>query len=254
MRASSTTVRSPSNRAGVSSIDSIRSAACSATPASATSNPASANTSGSSARRSPVHLLAPWTPEGLGAIADTPLGPAIPRWVARASPPGAGSDTVTGIVAGALPWHALQVSLEPEYLGEVSAAPVPAWVAAAAQDVGEGTAPGFTMVPEGPLRFVAPPTGVSADVRRTLGQLGATALAPSEVEALAGGVVLWFCEGAGVLPPELSRCPPTTRVIVLPGPDGAFDPSWMHADLVVPGPWERAVARLHEPLWRAALA
>lgn len=203
-------------------------------------------------RLHPVHLLAPWTPEGLGAVQDLSLGPAIPRWIDRARPPGAGSDTVTGIVAGALPWHAMESSLDPEYLGEVDRVPLPEWVAGAMK-VDEGEALGFSMVPEGGLHYV-PPAPPGPEIGALLQRLGAEPIDPEHLSDLSDGALVWFCNGAGELPEALRQTPATVRSMVLTGSDGAFDPSWMYADVVVPGAFDKALARLAEPLWRAALA
>lgn len=205
-------------------------------------------------RLRPVHLLTPWTLEGLSAVQDLSLGPAIPRWIDEARPPGAGADTVTGLVAGTLPWHAFDQALEPEYLGRVDEVPLASWVRGRSTEVEAGDAPGFAMVPERPLQFVAP-EGMDGEVMRKLEQLGASRVGPTELADIAvGTTVLWFQPGAGPLGDELAARPPGCRAMVFPGPDAVFDPSWTHADLVVPGAWPEAVARLLEPLWRAALA
>ncbi|MBL4688085.1 MAG: hypothetical protein JKY37_26080 [Nannocystaceae bacterium] len=204
-------------------------------------------------RLAPVHLLTPWSTEGLAAVQDVGLGAAVPRWICTARPPGAGADTVTGIVAGTLPWHALDAELDAEYLGDVDASTLPDWVGPAACLVQEGDAPGFSMVSRGPLHFVA---GAKHDAgtQETLERLGAVSVATDDLASITQGSLLWFSDGAQPLPDALQACAPHVRTIVLAGEDGGFDPSWMHAQLVLPGPWEHALARLQEPLWRAALA
>jgi len=204
-------------------------------------------------RLHPVHLLAPWTPEGLGAVAGTSLGPAIPRWVQRARPPGTGADTVTGIIAGALPWHAFDVSLDPEYLGEVDQVGLADWVAPLAAQTSEGDAPGFSMLPEGTLYYVAG-AALPRDVQDVLHRVDARPIDPQSLEEIGQGNLLWFLDGDGPLPQELARCPVTARTVVFVGDTAAFDASWMYADLVIPGSFSEAVRRVHEPLWRAALA
>lgn len=204
-------------------------------------------------RLRPVHLLAPWTPHGLAAVGETDLGPAVPRWVERARPPGAGADTVTGIVAGALPWHTFDTTLDPEYLGPVDTVKLPGWVAPIVAAVDQDSAPGFSMVPKGGLHYVAP-RNADAAVHKTLEQLGAQLVTEDDIDALAEGALLFFADGTQPLPDALQQCPATTRSVVFAGPDATVDPSWMYADLVVPGAWAQAVARLHEPLWSAALA
>ncbi|MEM6993748.1 MAG: hypothetical protein AAF721_24755 [Myxococcota bacterium] len=205
-------------------------------------------------RLRPVHLLTPWTPEGLAAVEPTELGPAVPRWIEQARPPGAGADTVTGIVAGALPWHAFDAVLDPEYLGEVDAVPLAGWVNDASADLeDDASAPGFAMVPEGPLSYVAVGR-LGAEAQQTLDRLGAAAVQPEAVAGVVDGPLLWFGDGGEQRVEALKACAPGTRSLLFPGPDAVFDPSWQHADLVIPGAWEKAVSRLHEPLWRAALA
>ncbi len=204
-------------------------------------------------RLQPVHVVTTWTTEGLAAVDGIAVGPAVPRWIGKARPPGAGADTVTGVVAGALPWHAFDALLDAEYLGEVDAVALPAWTEHASAAVDEADAPGFGMVPEGSLHYVAP-TGVDANTGKTLDRLGALPAQPDKLAELPSGSLLWFSDGRSALPEALQTVPPTTRSVVLAGPDAAFDTSWQHADLVVPGPWDEAVARLVEPLWRAALA
>lgn len=205
-------------------------------------------------RLAPVHLLTPWTPEGLDAVADVSLGPANPRWISRARPPGAGADTVTGIVAGTPPWHAFEAALDPEYLGDVEDLAAPAWaMAGAASGVTEHTAAGFVMVPEGPVSFVAP-RGLDKGVQRVLQQLQAQRLEPTPAATAEAQTVLWFVRGGDPLPEALQERSPTTRAVVFVDTDARFDASWKHADLVVPGPWDQGVARLCEPRWRASLA
>lgn len=204
-------------------------------------------------RLAPVHLLTPWSVEGLAAVQDVGLGAAVPRWICTARPPGAGADTVTGIVAGTSPWHAFDAELDAEYLGDVDATILPEWVGPAASLVQEGDAPGFSMVSRGPLYFVAS-AGLETGAQKALERVGAQPVATDDLASVTQGSVLWLVDGAGPLPDALQACGPGVRTIVLAGEDGVFDPSWTHAALVLPGAWEHALARLQEPLWRAALA
>ena len=203
-----------------------------------------------SARLAPAHVLAPWTPEGLAAVQGLPGGPAIPRWIDRPRPR-LDADSVTGIVAGALPWHHFDQALEPEYLGAVDAVPMPPWVPERAKV--DGPPPMFSMLGNPPLRFVASSPldeTLVADLRRR----GMQQAEPSDVARYTDGTFVWFLAGAGPLPEAITHSPPTCRVILMPGPDATFDPSWSGADVVVAGSWPEAVARIHEPLWRTPLA
>jgi hypothetical protein len=202
-----------------------------------------------SARLRPVHVLAPWTPEGLAAVQGLPAGPAIPRWI-EAPRPRAVADSVTGIVAGTLPWHHFDQALEPEYLGQVDAVPMPPWVA----ELGRSAEPPpvFRMLGEAPLRFIAT-EGLDSGFAAELTRRGMERAEPADVARFATGTFVWFLAGAGPLPDAITHSPPTCRVILLPGPDATFDPSWSGADLVVAGTWPEAVSRLHEPLWRNPL-
>jgi len=200
-------------------------------------------------RLRPVHVLAPWTAEGLGAVGPLKLGPASPRWIRTARPPGAGADTVTGVIAGTTPWYALDATLDPEYLGNVDAARLPTWVE------GADTNPraGYGVTEGSPVHYVAT-RALDADLARTLDQLGAQAVAPEAVSTLPAGTLLWFTEGTGALPDAVQQRSVATRLIVLPDADAGVDQSWMHADLVIPGPWHEAIARLQQPQWSTTLA
>lgn len=202
-----------------------------------------------SARLEPVHVIAPWTPEGLAAVQGLPAGPAIPRWI-DAPKPRAVADSVTGIVAGTLPWHHFDQGLEPEYLGDVEAVPMAPWVAELAAS--EGPPPVFGMLGSPPLRFIAT-QGLDPGFAGELERRGMVRAEPADLSRHATGTFVWFQAGAGPLPEAITHAPPTCRVILLPGPDAAFDPSWSGADLVVAGTWPEAVGRLHEPLWRNPL-
>lgn len=199
-------------------------------------------------RLHPAHVLAPWTPEGLAAVQGLPAGPATPRWIDRPRPR-IEADSVTGIVAGTLPWHHLVQTLEPEYLGAVDAVPMPPWVPELAKSC--ETPPVFGAMAS-PMRFVAT-EGIDEGLAADLERRGMRRAEPSDLQRHASDTFVWFLAGAGPLPDAVTHAPPTCRILLLPGPDGELHPSWSGADLVMAGTWPEAAGRLHEPLWRNPL-
>jgi hypothetical protein len=200
-------------------------------------------------RLHPVHVLAPWTAEGLAAVQGLPSGPVVPRWIDRA-PPRLEADAVTGVVAGTAPWHVFDQPLDPEFLGAVDTVPMPAWVSQTAALDRE--VPVFAMVGPGPLRFIAP-HGVPDRVEALLTHHRMEAATVEDLERDAMGTFVWLGDGRAVLPDALTHRTPTARLVLLAGEGARVDPSWASADLVVAGTWTDALGRLHEPLWRTAI-
>ncbi|MEM7155036.1 MAG: hypothetical protein AAF799_19465 [Myxococcota bacterium] len=191
----------------------------------------------------PVHVLVPWTDEGLQAATDLPSGPAVPRWLNTRQPAWGGADSVTAVVAGTLPWHAYSEPLEAEYQADVDDATLPDWLAEVRQ---KEENPSFG-IGDGPIRWVGTAT---PDDRTTaaLARLGAEP-APSPAEAVADqGTVLWI--SSEPVPEALANRPPGLRLVVLPD-EGAtsLDPSWRSADWVLPGPAATALAAIADSPW-----
>jgi hypothetical protein len=190
-------------------------------------------------RLRPVHVLTPWTSEGLAAVQGLPSGPAVPRWLDRANPPWAGADAVTGIIAGTLPWHALTEPLEAEYAGDVDQVPLPTWVEACGDRVRT-----FQIAGDDPVGYVASEP-LEPDLRRGLEQLGATRATLDDVAKSESGTFVWLAPGAGHLCADpLGGRAPATRVVLLPGPDAKVDPSWSTVDWVFGGPWPNVLRTL----------
>jgi hypothetical protein len=200
-------------------------------------------------RLQPVHVLAPWTPEGLAALQGLPGGPAIPRWIDKERPR-LEADSVSAIVSGALPWHHFDQVLEPEFLGAVDTVPMPPWVS---QFPPDRDVPVFAMLGPGPLRYLAP-NGLPERVVDALHRHQMEKAEIADVERDPTGTFVWFGSDETRLPEVLGQRSPTARLVVLPGGDAGLDASWSGADLVVPGTWTEALGRLHEPLWRTAIA
>jgi hypothetical protein len=202
-------------------------------------------------RLRPVHVLTPFTSEGLAAVQGLPNGPLVPRWVDARRPAWGAPDAVTGIVAGVLPWHDLDESLEAEYQGDVERVPMPAWVHDVKVPVGPGGTEPLEIEPA-ELVYVAP-EGIDADLRTKLSALTAQPVTPDDVVASTSGTTLWLEPGAGPLPDALAQRGPAARVVLMPGPDGTFDASWALADWVLAGPWPRVLSDLSGAAWRRAL-
>jgi hypothetical protein len=195
-------------------------------------------------RLHPVHVLTPWTPEGLAAVQGLPGGPPVLRWLDRSDPPWAGADAITGIVAGTLPWHSFAETLEAEYAGDVDQVPLPDWVEAATEQATETPPPVFQISGAGPVGYVAPDV-LDAGLQRGLEHLGAERTTLEGVAASTSGTYLWLAPGAGRIPEELLAArSPATRVVLLPGPDAKVDATWSVADWVFGGPWPDVVETL----------
>jgi hypothetical protein len=192
-------------------------------------------------RLNPVHVLVPWTNEGMAAAAGLPGGPVVPRWLERTNPPWASADAVTGVVAGVLPWHRFDHELEAEYEGDVDDANLPGWLHEAASRAERGDAPTFQVGGDGPVGFVGP-SSIDADTLSRLRSLGAEPIDLRDDNHVGTQIVL--APEAGPLPEELAQPAPNSRVIVLPGPHGRCDASWSVADWVFPGPWPDVLDQL----------
>jgi hypothetical protein len=195
-------------------------------------------------RLHPVHVLTPWTPEGIAAVQDLPGGPAVLRWLDRREPPWAGADAITGLVAGALPWHGFEETLEAEYAGDVDQAPLPDWIEAAAERVRASAAPVFQIAGDEPIGYVAPDM-LDPTLERRLQALGAERTRLEDIVGCDGGTYLLLAPGAGPIAEEhLVGRAPGTRVLLLPGPDANVDATWAGADWVFRGPWPDVVDTL----------
>jgi len=199
-------------------------------------------------RLQPVHVLAPWTPEGLAAMQGLPGGHATPRWLDDPSRVPASSDAITGVIPGTLPWYDLDTKLEPEYEGDVGDVPLAPWVK---REI--ATTPVFCAIPEGPLRCVIP-ADTDPAVHGPVRALGAETVTHDYAGSHSEGTLLWLDAGPNGLPDELSRRDPAARVILLPGAMADFHASWALADWVIPGHWPDALRELQGGLWRTELA
>jgi hypothetical protein len=192
-------------------------------------------------RLHPVHVLTPWTPEGLAAVGTLPLGPPVLRWLDRPDPQWAGADAITGLVAGTVPWHAFGEQLEAEYAGDVELVPMLPWVDRVAAIAAEAPAPTFQIAGEGPVRYVGPDI-LDDSVRRRLERLDAEPMSLEGMTSMGGGTILWLLPGAGPIPEaQLADRNAGTRLVLLPGPDAKVDASWSSVDWVFAGPWPQAI-------------
>lgn len=202
-------------------------------------------------RLRPVHVLTPFSTEGLAAVQGLPTGPVVPRWVDARRPAWGAPDAVSGIVAGVLPWHDLDESLEAEYQGDVERVPMPEWVHEVKVPVGPGGTEPLAI--EQPVLVYVAPEGIDAELKSKLAALGATPATPADIASSTKGTCIWLEPGAGPVPDALAHRGPASRVVVLPGPDGTLDASWSMVDWVIPGPWPRVLADLQGAAWRRAL-
>lgn len=192
----------------------------------------------------PVHVLVPWTDEGLSACTGLPNGPAVPRWLTTRQPEWGGADAVTAVVAGTLPWHAFSETLEAEYQTDVDQCELAPWIEPAAAG---GDVPVFGVLSEGPLHWLAtePP---GPDTAEALSQLGAVAAASPDQSVADAGAVLWL--SSAPVPAVLAERPAGQRLLVLPGTAAtALDPSWRCADWVLPGSAAEALSAIVQSPW-----
>lgn len=195
-------------------------------------------------RLRPVHVLTPWTPEGLTAVQGLRGGPTTPRWLQGPDPEWGQADTITGLIAGTVPWHDFDAELEAEFEGDVDQAKVAAWVEEAAGET-DLRAPSFQIAGFGSVGYVAP-EGLDESVRDQLQALGAEPTTPQYAASAQQGTFLWLSPGAGPLPDEVGGRGPAARLLLLPGPDATVDPTWSLADWVIGGPWPDVIAQLRE--------
>ncbi|MCA9655481.1 MAG: hypothetical protein H6712_02765 [Myxococcales bacterium] len=192
----------------------------------------------------PVHVLVPWTEEGLAVSNELPSGPAVPRWLTTRRPAWGGADSITAVVAGTLPWHALPEALEAEYQSDVDEVPQPAWVSTVVQP--DDKQPPVFGLGGTPLRWHAS-SAPDSDTLAALGRLGAEPATSAKDAIRPGGTVLWMSPDP--VPSELVERPSSVRLVVLPGDGTGLDPSWRAADWVFPGPAVAALEAVLDSPW-----
>lgn len=214
-------------------------------------------------RLNPVHVLVPFTPPGLAAAAEVELGPAVPRWVDRRSPPYATADAVTAVVAGVKPWHRFNGELDPEFEGDVDDAPLPAFLSKPETDSNSELLPPPPVFDLGaaPLGYVAP-LGLDPVLATALAGLDAVPTSLGEGPHLRGGTTIILSPSGSPL--ALEARDDLGRVLVLLGPPSedpadvvptdVVPPVWKHADWVLPGRWPDVIASLREGPWSQAPA
>lgn len=193
----------------------------------------------------PVHVLVPWTDEGLAVAEGLPSGSAVPRWLTTRQPAWGGADAVTAVVAGTMPWHTLGEALEAEYQSEVDEVQQPSWVAETSAAYAESAPPVFTVGGRGPVRYVAA-RAPDGELQSALARVGAVASA-SDDDVATSGTLLWL--SAEPVPPALAQRPVSTRLVVLPGEHASLHPSWRAADWVLSGPRAAALGTLLDSPW-----
>lgn len=203
-------------------------------------------------RLNPVHVLVPFTPQGLATVAELERGPAMPRWVDRRSPPYATADAVTAVVAGVKPWHRFDGELDPEFEGDVDAAALPAFVHKT--DDADAPAPPVFDLGATPLGYVAP-ENLDPVVAAALRGQDAEPTSLEEGPHHAGGTTIVLQPPGSAV--DLQERTDPGRVLVLTGPptDEPTDVvpgAWKHADWVLPGRWSDVVASLSEGPWSHA--
>lgn len=178
----------------------------------------------------PVHVLVPWSREGLRVAEELPSGPAIPRWLTTSRPSWSGADAVTAVVAGTLPWHVFDEPLEAEYQADVDEVSLPKWTTEALPK-DNSPPPVFSVGAPGPSRWLAP----QAPDRETQSLLVRMAVEQASLDdpVPESGTLMWL--SAEPIPPALAERSVATRLLVLPGPDAALDPSWSAAEWVLSG-------------------
>lgn len=202
-------------------------------------------------RLNPVHVIVPWTSEGVAAATGLPGGPVTPRFISSKSPPYAGADAVTGVIAGVLPWHRFDVELEAEYEGDVDDVPLPPWVEREIAASERGGAATFQLAADGHIGYVTPGP-LDKLVERRLHALGADPATWDEVFSAGHGTYVCLVPAAGPVPQDLAGRGPASRVIVLPGPRCRIDSSWSLVDWVFQGSWPEVLDRLLDGPWETA--
>lgn len=192
----------------------------------------------------PVHVLVPWSDEGLSRAEGLPSGPPVPRWLTTRQPAWGGADAVTAVVAGTLPWHGFHEVLEAEYQADVDDVTHPPWVAEVSTACAQDTAPVFSVGGRGPLRWIS----ARAPDGETQAMLQRLHAEPATVDDVGeSGTILWL--SADPVPPTLAVRPVTTRLLVLPGEQAGLDPSWRAADWVLSGPRAAALGAILDSPW-----
>ncbi|RMG94995.1 MAG: hypothetical protein D6705_14550 [Deltaproteobacteria bacterium] len=196
-------------------------------------------------RLRPVHLLVPWTTEGLGAAIGTGLGEPMGRIV---DGPGVGHgplDTVTAVAAGTHPWIDLETRLEGEYTADAGMVRLPEWLATPP----EGAPEAFVPLSGPPVEAVVHGHS-SPDLDAALGALGARPVAADGVGSSPEGTLLWIELDREVPLPDLdTRGARTSVVVVSPhvGPHGRDDLRF--ADWVFRGDPVERLRTLARPPW-----
>ncbi|MBV1859773.1 MAG: hypothetical protein KUG77_15280 [Nannocystaceae bacterium] len=206
-------------------------------------------------RLNPVHVLVPFTPPGLAVAAQLERGPTMPRWVDRRSPPYATADAITAVVAGVKPWHAFNRELDPEFEGDVDAAPLPPFLRKSEQGSELPSPPVFDLG-AAPLGYVAPPS-LDPVIETALRQLDATPTSLADAPHQRGGTTIILNNPQS--PQALVARADLGRVLLLAGPPSdeptdVIPTAWKHADWVLQGRWADVVASLREGPWSQAPA
>lgn len=192
----------------------------------------------------PVHVLVPWTEEGLAHAESLTSGPPVPRWLTTRQPAWGGADAVTAVVAGTLPWHSFNEMLEAEYQTDVDEVSHPSWVGEVSATCAQDTAPVFEVGARGPVRWLGA-RSLDPETQAAMARLGAEPAGPDEV--VTSGTVLWL--SADPVPSSLALRPVTVRLIVLPGEHAGLEPSWRAADWVLSGPRAAALGAILDSPW-----
>ncbi|MCX4245695.1 adenine nucleotide alpha hydrolase family protein [Paraliomyxa miuraensis] len=192
----------------------------------------------------PVHVLVPWTEEGLAQAETLVGGPPVTRWLTTRQPAWGGADAVTAVLAGTLPWHAYNEMLEAEYQADVDEVNHPSWVGEVSAACAQDTAPVFAVGGRGPVKWLGS-RSINPETQAALTRLGAEPASADEV--VTSGTVLWL--SADPVPPTLALRPVTVRLLVLPGEHAGLDPSWRAADWVLSGSRAAALGAILDSPW-----
>lgn len=161
-------------------------------------------------RLRPVHMLVPWTSEGLSVAQGLGLGDPVPRIVVGPPPGHAPLDAVTAVAAGGLPWLDLPAALDAEYTADAGMVPLPAWIEAPPPT----PPPDFTPLSGPPFRAVVH-GAATAPVEAALAALGAAVIPAAQVGPFEAGTLLWIEQAPAVLPASLDDRAASTTVVVL---------------------------------------